>query len=127
MKYCGKKLFEYELEFFFLCFYVLFRPFGIIFDTSSSPGAKFLGCIIIFLMLFLIFEVCFLSSVFWAKMTFLIFTLIVFPLVSFGVLTGQITQSLSYGASFISEGMMLMCMLYRTYLRLKLKLKRRGS
>ena len=125
LSYLWGKLFEYETEFFFLCLYILFRPFKIIFDVSSSFGAKFLGCAIIFLMCVLIFEVCFLSSVFCAKAAFYAFSFIIFPLVTLGVFMGHITQSFFDKASMIAEGMMLMCILYRTYLRLSVK--RRGS
>lgn len=121
LSYLWGKLFEYEIEFFFLCLYVLFRPFNIISDVSSSFGAKFLGCAIIFLMCFLIFEVCFLNSVFCAKATFYIFSFIIFPLVTLGVFMGHISQSFFDKASMIAEGMMLMCILYRTYLRLLVK------
>ena len=121
LSYLWGKLFEYEIEFFFLCLYVLFRPFNIISDVSSSFGAKFLGCAIIFLMCFLIFEVCFVSSVFCAKATFYIFSFIIFPLVTLGVFMGHISQSFFDKASMIAEGMMLMCILYRTYLRLLVK------
>ena len=121
LSYVWGKLFEYEAEFFFLCLYILFRPFKIISDVSSSFGAKFLGYAIIFLMCFLIFEVCFLSSVFWAKATFYVFFFIVFPLMILGVFMGDITQSLFDKASMLAEGMMLMCILYRTYLRLLVK------
>ena len=121
LSYLWGKLFEYETEFFFLCLYVLFRPFNIISDVSSSFGAKFLGCAIIFLMCFLIFEVCFLSSVFYAKVTFYVFSFTIFPLIILGVLMGHITQSFFDKASMLAEGMMLMCILYRTYLRLLVK------
>ena len=121
LSYLWGKLFEYEIEFFFLCLYVLFRPFRIISDVSSSFGARLLGYAIIFLMCFLIFEVCFLSSVFWAKATFYVFFFIVFPLMILGVFMGHITQSLFDKASIIAEGMMLMCIFYRTYLRLLVK------
>ena len=52
LSYLWEKLFEYEIEFFFLCLYVLFRPFRIISDVSSSFGARLLGYAIIFLMCF---------------------------------------------------------------------------
>ena len=125
LSYLWGKLFEYETEFFFLCLYILFRPFKIIFDVSSSFGARFLGCAIIFLMCVLIFEVCFLSSVFWAKAAFYAFSFTIFPLITLAVFMGHITHSLFDKASIIAEGMMLMCILYRTYLRLLEK--RRGS
>jgi len=121
LSYLWEKLFEYEIEFFFLCLYVLFRPFRIISDVSSSFGARLLGYAIIFLMCFLIFEVCFLRSVFCAKVTFYVFSFIIFPLIILGVFMGHITQSLFDKASMIAEGMMLMCILYRTYLRLLVK------
>ena len=121
LSYVWGKIFEYEAEFFFLCLYILFRPFKIISDVSSSFGARFLSCAIIFLMCFLIFEVCFLSSVFYAKVTFYVFSFTIFPLIILGVFVGHITQSFFDKASMIAEGMMLMCILYRTYLRLLVK------
>lgn len=125
LSYLWGKLFEYETEFFFLCLYILFRPFKIITDVSSSFGERFLGCAIIFLMCVLIVEVCFLSSVFWAKAAFYAFSFTIFPLITLAVFMGHITHSLFDKASIIAEGMMLMCILYRTYLRLLEK--RRGS
>ena len=113
LSYLWGKLFEYETEFFFLCFYVLFRPFNIISDVSRSFGAKFLGCAIIFLMCFLIFEVCFLSSVFCAKATFYIFSFIIFPLVTLGVFMGHITQSFFDKASMIVAVCLLVGYIYR--------------
>lgn len=125
LSYLWGKLFEYETEFFFLCLYILFRPFKIITDVSSSFGERFLGCAIIFLMCVLIVEVCFLSSVFWAKAAFYAFSFTIFPLITLAVFMGHITHSFFDKASMIAEGMMLMCILYRTYLRLLEK--RRGS
>ena len=125
LSYLWGKLFEYETEFFFLCLYILFRPFKIITDVSSSFGERFLSCAIIFLMCVLIVEVCFLSSVFWAKAAFYAFSFTIFPLITLAVFMGHITHSLFDKASIIAEGMMLMCILYRTYLRLLEK--RRGS
>jgi len=118
IKYWWDKMFDYEIEFFFFHLYVFFRPFETIFNASSSFGAKIFACVFAFLVFLFTLKVYFFHSVLWAKVEFFVFAFIVTPLLTFGVLSGQITQSFAEMASLLAEEMMLICIVYRAYLKM---------